>query len=493
MNPFGKGSISAECADYMSVDALNKIDVKQKIAEATITGPLFALPAGDLSAAFGVFYKKDEFSFIADEKLRAETTGAFGLPVRADVSGFNATDNTTGETDSTEFYVETLIPLLADRPGIQRLDATLGYRFADYSTAGGVNSYKAELTYAPSDPFLIRGSYQRAVRAPNITELFQPQVTNFPSFNPPDPCNATSAQRTGPNGAAVRDLCLAQGLPAALINNFNYANQQVEGLQGGNPDLGEETADSLTLGVVWNSNLDGIFSDFRASVDWYSIEIQDAISFVAAETFMDRCYDPQFNPNFEVDNFYCSFFTRNTFNGEVTDAAETKQNLGAINTSGVDIQFDWALDAGPGRLSMNWVGSWLDKWEQQELPGDVFTQYGGTIGTSIATAFPDWKWTFNLNYNIAGVGLNARWRYVDGMSDESEPQFQVGSYSYFDVAASYGFGDGMLKGLGLRAGVTNLFDKDPAIYPSYVQSNTDPSTYDVLGRRYFMAVTYSFQ
>lgn len=493
MNPFGKGSISPECAEYMSVDALNKIDVKQKIAEATITGPLFALPAGDLSAAFGVFYKKDEFSFIADEKLRAQTTGAFGLPIRADVSGFNATDNTTGATDSTEFYVEALIPILADRPGIQKLDATLGYRYADYSTAGGVNSYKAELTYAPSSPFLIRGSYQRAVRAPNITELFQPQVTNFPSFNPPDPCNATSAQRTGPNGAAVRDLCLAQGLPASLINNFNYANQQVEGLQGGNPDLGEETADSLTLGVVWNSSLDGILSDFRASIDWYSIEIEDAISFVAAETFMDRCYDPQFNPNFEVDNFYCSFFNRNSFNGEVANAAETKQNLGAINTSGVDLQFDWAFDAGPGRLSVNWVGSWLDKWEQQELPGDVFTQYGGTIGTSIATAFPDWKWTFNLNYAIAGVGLNARWRYVDGMNDESEPEFLIGSYSYFDVAASYGFDAGMLKGLGLRAGVTNLFDKNPALYPSYVQSNTDPSTYDVLGRRYFMAVTYSFE
>lgn len=488
LNPFGLGSISPECADFVRVDAVNRINVEQRIAEGTITGPLFDLPAGQLSAAFGVFYKEDEFSFIADELLRARTPDG-----RADVSGFNASDNTIGKTDSTEFYVETAVPILKDRPGVQSLEATLGFRYADYSTAGGVNSYKGELTYAPSDPFLIRGSYQRAVRAPNISELFQPQLTNFPSYNAPDACSANSAQRTGPNGAAVRALCLAQGIPNNLIDNFSYQNQQVEGLDGGNPDLSEETADTLTIGLVYQSQSDGLLANFRASIDWYQIEIEDAISSITAETFMDRCYDPAFNPNFELDNFYCNLFERNASNGEVINAAETLQNLAAINTSGVDVQIDWAADLGPGRLGINWVVAWLDKYEEQEIPGDVFTQYGGTIGTSIATAWPDWKWTFNLNYALGPLGLNARWRYVDGMTDEGTPTFQVGSYSYFDLGANYSFDYGLLKGVGLRAGVTNLFDKDPAIYPSYVQSNTDPSTYDVLGRRYFMAVSYSFQ
>jgi len=493
MNPFGLGSISAECAEYMTVDAVNRINVEQNVAEASVTGPVFAMPAGDLQAAFGIFYKEDKYSFIADDKLRAQTTGAFGLPIRADVSGFNASDNTVGKTDSTELYVETLVPLLKDMPAIRKLDLTLGYRYADYSTAGGVNSYKAELTYEPDQPVLLRGSYQRAVRAPNITELFQPQLTNFPSFNPPDPCNATSPQRNGPNGSAVRDLCLAQGLPSSLINSFAYSNQQVEGLQGGNPDLQEETADTLTFGLVFRSPWEGLMENFQASIDWYQIEIEDAIDAVSAATFIDRCYDPAFNPTFDVNNFYCSFFTRNTVNGEITAAAETQQNLAAIKTSGVDLQFDWAFDVGPGRLAVNWVGSWLDKWDQQELPGDSFTQYAGTIRGTIGTAFPKWKWTMNLNYAIAGVGLNARWRYVDNMTDQSETEFKLPSISYFDVAASYGFQSGMLDGVTLRAGVTNLTDKLPLIYPSYVQSNTDPSTYDVLGRRYFMAVTYTFK
>ncbi|HEY5806571.1 MAG TPA: TonB-dependent receptor, partial [Povalibacter sp.] len=491
-NPFGAGSISPECADYVKVDALNTIEVKQTIAEAVFNGPLFDMPAGQVQAAVGVFYKKDEFAFIADDKLRAETTGAFGLPIRADVAGFNATDNTIGETDSTEVYTEVLFPLLAGMPGAEKLDLTLGYRYADYSTVGGVDSYKAELTYQPVEAFVLRSSYQRAVRAPNIQELYQPQVTNFPSITPPDPCSFTSDQRTGGSGAAVESLCLAQGLPADLIDTFTYNQAQVEGLSGGNPELGEETADTLTVGLVIRSQSDNEWlSGLQVSFDWYSIEIKDAISEVTAETFVERCYNTQYNPDLSADNFYCGFFTRNAFNGEITDAAELQQNIGAIETTGVDMQLDWAIQAGAGTINVNWVVAWLDTWDQQELPGDPFTEYGGTIGTNVGTAFPDWKWSFNAAYTIGGLGLNARWRYVGSMLDESDPTFEVPSVDYFDAGISYGFA-GTMEGLTIRAGVTNLTDVEPEIYPSYVQSNTDPSTYDILGRRYFLAASFTF-
>lgn len=490
LNPFGLGSISQECADYIRVDALNTTDIKQTVAEATISGPLFNMPAGEVYTAFGVFYKKDESAFIADPDLRAETTGAYGLPIRADVTGFNATDDVVGETDSTEFYGEIALPLLADLPGVNKLEARLGYRYADYSTVGGVNSYKGELTYEPVSSFLVRGSYQRAVRAPNIEELFQPQVTNFPSFNPPDPCNATSPQRTGPNGAAIRALCLAQGLPADLIDSFNYANQQVEGLSGGNPDLQEETADTITFGLVFRPNVGA--GNLMASIDYYKIEIEDAISEVTAETFVDRCYNPAYNPNFELDNFYCNFFTRNSFNGEITDAAEVQNNIGAIHTSGIDLQVDYTVDVGPGTLGLNWAAAYIDKFDVQELPGDAFTEYKGTIGSTIASAFPEYKWVTTVRYGIGGADMSLRWRFIDSMKDEGDPEFKVGSTSYFDLTGSYAFSGNSLEGLVLRAGVTNLTDRDPKIYPNYVQSNTDPSTYDVLGRRYFLAMSYSF-
>lgn len=493
LNPFGAGSMSQECVDYIKVDALNTIEAEQTVVEATLSGALFSLPAGEVHTAFGVFYKEDKFAFIADEKLRARTTGDHGLPVRPDVAGFNASDNTIGKTDSTEFYVEAAVPLLAGLPGVELLEATLGYRYADYSTAGGVDSYKAELTYTPSSPFLVRGSYQRAVRAPNITELFQPQVTSFPSVPGRDPCRVSSDERNGAFGAQVRDLCLAQGLPGGLIDSYNNGNTQADGLAGGNPELFEETADTFTLGVVFRSESSNPWlSGLQVAVDWYQIEIEDAIDSVSAATFVPRCYDPAFNPDFSVDNFYCSFFTRSTFNGQIINALELEQNIGAIKTSGIDVQIDWAADVGPGRLGMNWVVAWLDKYDRQELPGDPFEARAGTIASNIAEAYPKWKWTYNLHYTIADITMTARWRYIHGMTDTEVTTFELPSMSYIDLSAAYAFSTGVVEGITLRAGVTNLMDKDPIIYPSSVQSNTDPSTYDVLGRRYFVAASYRF-
>jgi outer membrane receptor protein involved in Fe transport len=143
---------------------------------------------------------------------------------------------------------------------------------------------------------------------------------------------------------------------------------------------------------------------------------------------------------------------------------------------------------------VNWVGAWLHSYDQQEVPGASFTHYLDTTGKTIASAHPNWKWTFNATYELGGLGLNARWRYIAGMTDFNEPTFELPSVSYLDAGASYKFASGtLIDGLTMRVGVTNLTDKAPQIYPSYVQSNTDPSSYDVLGRRYFISANYSFK
>jgi outer membrane receptor protein involved in Fe transport len=359
-----------------------------------------------------------------------------------------------------------------------------------------VSSYKGELTYQPASAFTFRSSYQRAVRAPNITELFRPQVTNFPAINPPDPCDAKSAQRTGPNAAAVRSLCLAQGLPGGLIDRFNFPNGQVMGLVGGNRDLSEETSDSITYGVVFRSQSDNRFlSNLQVSVDFYKIKIEDAITVVTADTFVDRCYNPAFNPGLSTDNFFCNFFSRDPDTGEITNAAEVSNNIGAIDTSGIDVQIDWAADLGPGRLGVNLLGTYLNKFDRQDIPKDAFDSLAGTIGSGVAAAFPRVKATLNTNYAFPfGLGLNARLRYIDGFRDENfRDTFEVPSIAYLDVTASYSLPESLMKGLTFRLGVLNAADRDPLIYPSAVQSNTDPSTYDVLGRRFFVSANYSFK
>jgi outer membrane receptor for ferrienterochelin and colicin len=331
------------------------------------------------------------------------------------------------------------------------------------------------------------------VRAPNIVELFQPQVTNFPQINPPDPCSVNSDARTGSNAAAVRALCLAQGVPNDLIDNFTFTAGQVEGLVGGNRDLKEETADTVTFGAVFRSQSDNPWlSSLQLSLDWYRINIVDAITTINADKALDRCFDPQFNSGFSVDNPYCRAFSRTVDNGEIF-ALQLQQNIGGLQTSGIDVQLDWAADVGPGRVGVNWVGAWLNSFDQQDLPGAPWAHNVDTIGQNNATTFPNWKWTFNATYELGGLGLNARWRYIAGMTDVNVPTFEVPSVSYFDAGASYKFASGtMVDGLALRIGVTNLTDKRPQIFPSYVQSNTDPSSYDVLGRRYFVSANYAF-
>jgi outer membrane receptor protein involved in Fe transport len=495
LDPFGVGSISQSCADFVRVDAGNTTEVKQTIAEVVVDGPVATLPAGELLTAFGVFYKKDEFAFIADDQLRANTTGAFGLPIRVDVAGFNASDNVVGDTDSTEFYAEALIPILADLPGVKKLDLNLGYRFADFSQVDDpVSSYKGELTYQPVGAFTLRGSYQRAVRAPNIGALFQPAVTNFPGINAPEACSTNSAARNGANAAAVRSLCLAQGLPADLIDRYSFTNRQVEGLAGGNPNLEEETADTITAGVVFRSPSDNPWlSTLQVSVDYFRINITEAIQSIAASTFVARCYDPQFNPTFSADNFFCSLFERDSNTGIITRAMEIQQNIGAISTSGVDIQVDWAVPIGPGRMSVNLLANWLNKYDTQEIPGDPFTNRVDTIENSLGSAYPRWKGTASAEYSVGGWGFNTRVRYVNTLSDQSVRSFKLPSITYIDAGARYVVPESIMKGVVLRLGVTNLTDKEPIIYPTFVQSNTDPSTYDVLGRRYSFSAAFSFR
>jgi outer membrane receptor protein involved in Fe transport len=488
-NPFGAGAITPECAAFISRDTSYAETTEQNIFEATATGSLFELPAGKVMASVGYMYKEDKYEFAPDATLSRELPDG-----RFDIAGFNAASPIEGETDSNELFTEILIPILADMPGADRLEATVGYRYADYSTVGGVDSYKGELMWRPIAPISLRGSYQRAVRAPSVSELFSPQVPNFPSYSNPDPCSVTSANRTGPNAAAVRDLCLAQGIPASLIDSYNFNNSQVEGLAGGNPDLIEETADTFTAGITFQSpSSNPWLSAFQLSVDYYSIEIEDFVTSVPARTFIARCYDPAYNPTFDPANTFCQFFDRRAEDGNIVDALEVNANVGAIETAGIDVQVDWAADMGPGRFSVNWIMTFLDKWEIQEIPGDPFTPLEGTVGYfGAGDNFPDEKSTMNIGYKMGGWNFSGQWRYISKVDDIGEPDFELDSRNYFDLTTSYAFDEGVLDGATIRVGVINVADEDPVLYPSSQQANTDPTTYDVLGRRYFLNLNYKF-
>jgi outer membrane receptor protein involved in Fe transport len=485
-DPFGLNSISDECVDYISVDSVAKATVKQSIAEVSLSGPIFELPAGSVDAVFGVFYKKDEYKFRADDVLRAVLPDG-----RPDVAGFNATDNVDGDDHNTDLYTEILFPLLSGQPGAESLEAVLGYRYSDYASAGGVDAYKAELLYQPISPLRFRGSYQRAVRAASVYELYLPQVQSFATVNPPDPCSFNSTQRTGPNGAQVAALCVAQGLPAALLPTFTYTSRQVDAVIGGNPGLDPEEATTYTLGVVFTSPFEQPWLEkLQVSLDWYDIEVENEIAYDRAVDFIPRCYNAEFNPSFSPDYASCQLFQRSRDSGEIQDALELYQNVRGTRTSGVDLQIDWNLEVGPGLLGASWLVAWVDSWERQATPQQDAVEFVGTINAQ--QSIPEWKWNLNLNYSVGGMYANVSWRYIDSMVDATVTTFEVPNRDYFDATVGYEFDEGVLDGLSLRAGVENLTDEDPPIFPSYQQANTDPTQYDVLGRRYYLGLDYRF-
>ena len=512
-NPFGESALSSACAAYIGRLSKNTTVTDQRVFEINLQGGVFDLPAGEVRVALGGSFREQDYRFVADSGLSATAllpTASGALTNQFDNAGFNAGQSLSGSDQVYEGYGEILIPLLADLPFIRSLETNLGYRVSSYDSVGKVDSYKADLNWEIVDGLRVRGGIQRAVRAPSIGELFGPQNVNFPSVGTPvstggvrqfsgDPCDIRGAYRApGAAGAAsVQTLCLAQGVPTQIIATYTFPNQQTQGLTGGNPNLFEETADSLTGGIVWQSPFSNPWlSNLSGSLDYYKIEIEDVVGTVSVTEQLRRCYnfDGVSNPTYSPTNTYCLLFQRDPGTGQLTNTFETNSNLGTLRTSGVDFQIDWRAalaDLGApdwGQLALNVTGTWLENWERQDLPGAAFTERTGTISNSFGLTLPEWKSLTSLNWNNGAFGLGMRWRYQGSVENFNNRANVIDGIHYFDLNASWNVNDA----IALRAGINNVTDELAPVYSPSVASNTDPSTYDLLGRRYYVGLTARF-
>jgi len=502
----GLSDMSPECIAYISRTSQNVTEQDQRVVEASLQGGLFDLPAGELRFAAGIQYREDNFKFVPDASLARinpiVTRPDGGTTGGSEIAGFNPSQPLSGSTNSVEYFAEFLVPLLTNIPMIQQLDLTLGYRYSDYSTVGGIDAYRADLDWEVTDFLRVRGGVSRSVRAPSIGELFAPINTSFPSIGAPsstglsgDPCDIRSSYRTGANAAQVRALCIAQGISPAAVDAYEYTNNQVPGFTGGNPDLFEETSDSFTVGVVINSPFDNAWlSGLSASIDYYDISIEDAIGTIGASSMLQGCYNAQGqNPTYDASNFFCQLFERDPLSGSVIDARETNANLATLNTSGIDGQFDWNLvlaDIGMpdwGSLSFNVIVGWLENRDGQAFAGAPVIDRTGTIDSVFGNTFPEWKSLSSVNWRNGAFGVGARWRHVGEMTQFGTTN-EIEAKDYFDLNASWE----VTENWSLRATVNNLLDEEPAVYSPGVQANTDPSTYDTLGRRYTIGLTAKF-
>lgn len=492
-NPFGVNRISASCAAYISPRLSSPTYLEQEIIEAGAQGGLFDLPGGQVRAALGAGYRRDKYATTADPLLQAN-----------DII-FGSGQTFSGSIGVKEFYGEISLPILRDMTFFHALNIDLAYRYSDYNTVGGVHTYKADGYWEPARGVRFRSGYERAVRAPNIGEVFQPQAFGSTiiglagSIGSGDPCDVSGGYRQGANAAQVRSLCLAQGVPTSLIDNFTFAQQSVNIISGGNPALNEEVADTYTAGIVLTPRFGTpLLGNFSLSVDFYSIDVRDAVGSVTANVALARCFnaDGFSNPTYSDSSPFCSLVLRDANNGTIFQVQQLLFNLGGYRTSGIDAQASWQTSLGNiGTLGFNLVGSYLRSFKVQTLPTDPFIDFAGTIGNGqidpVAISRPKYKGIFTLTYALGGFNAAAQWRYIGKMKNAANVPNGgtapgVPSVSYFDLNIGYQLSDR----LNIWGNVSNLTDRKPPAYPS--QGSTDFATYDVLGRRFTMGLRARF-
>jgi iron complex outermembrane receptor protein len=490
--------MTPECARQIAISTTNVLETEQRNLVAALTGNVLDLPAGAMQFAVGAEYRENSADFRPDSFLSS-----------GDVVGFNASLPISGRITTKEYFGELSVPLLKDIPVVDYLGLELGYRMSDYNLTGSVDTYKAALKWDPVESVSIRGSYNRAIRAPNILELFQPQQEGFPQYS--DPCNANSTFRAGASAAQVVALCQAQGIPANFLATFAQPNPQARAITGGNPDLDPEIADTYTFGVVWNSNLKSDWgSNLQLSLDYFKYEIEDVISSLSSSSIIGRCFNQlDSNPTFDPNNQFCQLFGRDPSNFGVTGVQTTTLNLSALGLTGVDLSVDWklpmsafGLSEDAGSLGFKILATRTLKVEQQETSADPFIERQGTISQTVASAFPEWKAVMTTSYAVKNLLFRYNLRWIDNMdvvnNDAVLSRPTVGikpwvpNYFYHDVTAKLSLNDTW----DFTIGINNIADKQPPMYTTNaqagIQSNTDPSTYDVLGRRAFMTIGMKF-
>ncbi len=487
LNVFGPGNISQAAIDFVNVGATNLTNVEQHIYAATVNGQFGGITdAGPISVAFGLEHREEDSSFRPDTFLSS-----------GDVLGFNAGRATAGGFNVTDLYAEINVPIISGAPGVENLDFWAAVRSSDYSNiSSNVTSYAATINYAPTDMFRFRGGFQRAVRAPNVSELFLGSANGFPGAT--DPCSDDGSAATDP---AVVALCEASGVPAGLAGTFEQANSQIEGIFGGNANLIEETSDTVTLGVVVEP-LEGL----DITIDYFDIEIEDAIFVLGGgvNNVLDICY----NQVQDLSSPFCQAITRRP-DGNVNVVSVLNENIGGFETSGIDIAVNYVTDFDFGffnegsSLALTVRSTLLDNFDVTPVTalGDV-NQCAGAFGDFCGTPRNETQINTRATWTTGPLSLSGLVRYYSsaederitngdldaaGIADLSVPK--IDAITYLDLSASYEFTDAFT----LNFGIKNVTEEESTfVGDTQEQANTFPELYDVIGRRFFLSGSYKF-
>jgi len=483
-NIFQIGGVTQEALDYLQVPGLQQGTIDQTIYQGIITGDLANIgvkspwSSQGIQLAFGAEYRKDKLDNQTDELLStAQLSGSGG-----------ATISIAGETSVTDLFTEIRIPIAEGLTGADSLSVDAAYRYSDYDSLT-TDTYKVGMDWAPIQDVKFRGSYQKAVRAANVVELFTAQGFNLFDL-PGDPCGADLA---GSANAASDAACLATGVPAAQLRGASLDSPagQYNFLQGGNPDLVPEESETVTFGIILQPRF---LPKLIMSVDYFNIEITDTISTFGSANTLDACY-------FQGDADSCARINRDQ-NGNFWRADGFVQdlniNIGSLETTGYDLNLNYSgVEIGSfGSLNFNLTGTYLD--ELITVPGPGIDPYdcAGLYSSSCGTPNPQWRHHFRAGWVTPwAVDLSLTWRYYDGVEEfDGSPvqiDYELDAANYFDLAANWA----VTEKFSVLVGVNNVLDSDPPVTSAVGTTgngNTFPQTYDALGRWIFVRAQVGF-
>ncbi|MCG2842645.1 TonB-dependent receptor [Sandaracinobacter sp. RS1-74] len=490
INLFGYGTASPEASAYVQavVPKSQMITQEQYVFSGAVTGSLITLPAGDVNVAIGAEYRSEKS--IDDLDILTNTGGNSG----------NEIPDTIGDFDVWEVFGEVDVPLLREKPFFHYLGVGAALRYSEYSqgTVGGVVSWNVNGNWSPVRGLSLRGTYAVANRAPNISEFASAPSETFAAVT--DPCNGVTATRNNAVDSACRAI---PAIAAAIASNgtFQYTLADLQGINGfigGNPDLAEETAKTLTLGAVFQpARVPGL----SLTVDYFDIRVEDAISTVGRNLSIEQCLLTGLEE-------FCQNVTRSGNTGFVTQVDDQLINVSDISTRGIDLGFRFTSGIGllqGDRLDISGNYTHLIHFRTQANAVAPVEDLAGEVGYSQD------KFTIRTNYSTGPVSFNWQVTYlskavgdVDYIGDETvygdkltlDEMNRIKARFYHDIQLR--FDVGQEKKFGLYFGVDNLFNTKPPFLPgtpfgaSPTGTETAADVYDPFGRRFYAGVNMKF-
>jgi outer membrane receptor protein involved in Fe transport len=495
-NIFQENSVSQEGADYIRVNLISTSGLKTQLVNGSINGDLedygikFPGASEGIQIALGTEFRAESMFVHPDSNWEAGNASGLGGPrVRID-----------GRYSVYELFMESLIPVIQDSPGFKDLSFELGYRYSDYSTSGGQSTWKVQGTWAPADLIKFRAGFARAIRAPNIRDLYAPQGLGLGGSE--DPC--ANDVDTGVPSLSLEE-CMRTGMTAAQYGTvISNPADQYNTFGGGSLLLDPESADTITFGmVITPPSIPG----FSLALDYYDIEITDTIGYIDADTVITACAA-------SGDPYLCGLINRD-FTGSLWltpggFTRTTNDNIGTLYGEGVDVNFSYLAQLGDlGFLNTTLTGTYMlaNRYADPIVDYDCVGYYGNQCAPYPT---PEWRhlarfsWETNFDW-VFSLG----WRYITAVTiDDASPEpdlrnegalpthrtngtYKNPSFNYFDLAFSWNIDDHVQ----LVFGCNNLMDKEPPLAANMNDNDYGPGFYgfyDPYGRHLHAALHFDF-